>query len=564
MFTLAATLLGMLLAALDQTIVATAGPAIQRELHIEPSLYTWLTTSYLVASAVMTPVWGKLSDLFGRRRILVIGIVIFLGGSLLCGVSQNTWQLIGARIIQGFGSASLFTTAFAVIADIFSPRERGRYAGVFGAVFGLSSVIGPLVGGFITDAFSWHWCFLINLPVGAVALAVIGLKMPSLKPQEERTSRKIDVVGAAIFAGAVVPALVAASLAKVEVRPGDVGYLWSSPLIVGLVVAAVAFGALFVVVEKRVREPLIDMKLFSNRAFSIGVSATFIVGMTFLGAIVFLPLFMVNVVGASATGAGLTTVPLTFGIVIGNIASGQLSSRLGRYKFLIVGSLSILIVAFAVMSFTLSPNVTQAGMAARMILIGLGLGPSIPIFNLHIQTAVEPRQIGAATSVATLSRSLGSTLGIAIFGNIFGLALAHGIESRIAEATAHLPPATVAQMQAQMVSSSSAGEEGAPTTGAFDLAKAKQRISEGFAARRQALSAAGPEAAGQLAGLDAAESSALSTVEAVGAAFKQAFTDATARVYFVGIFFAVLGLLVTLLLPELPLRGGASTPPPIE
>lgn len=567
MFTMAATLLGMLLAALDQTIVSTAGPAIQRDLHIEASLYTWLTTSYLVASAVMTPVWGKLSDLFGRRRILVIGILIFLGGSLLCGVSQTTWQLIAARIIQGFGSASLFTTAFAVIADIFTPRERGRYAGVFGAVFGLSSVVGPLVGGFITDTLSWHWCFLINLPVGAVALAVIGLKMPSLKRQEEGGSKKIDVVGAVIFAGAVVPALVAASLAKVELRAGDVGYLWSSPIIIGLVIMAVVFGVLFVVVERKVSEPLIDMKLFGNRAFSLGVSASFIVGMAFLGAIVFLPLFMVNVVGASATGAGLTTVPLTFGIVFGNIFSGQVSSRLGRYKFLMLGSLGILVVAFAVMSFTLSPDVTQAGMAARMILIGLGLGPSIPMFNLHIQTSVEPRQIGAATSVATLSRSLGSTLGVAIFGNIFGLVLVNGIETRIADATAHLPPAAVAQLKSQMASAApaaAAGEEGAPTTGTFDVAAAKARIAEGFAARRQVLSGAGPEAAGQLAGLQAAEAEALKTVDAVSRAFKQAFTDATARVYFVGIFFALLGLVVTLVLPELPLRGGMPTPPPVE
>ena len=564
-FTLVATLLGMLLAALDQTIVSTAGPAIQRDLHIEASFYTWLTTSYLVSSAVMTPVWGKLSDLFGRRRILVIGILIFLAGSLLCGVSQSTAQLIGARVVQGIGSASLFTTAFAVIADIFTPRDRGRYAGVFGAVFGLSSVVGPLVGGFITDILSWHWCFLINLPVGAVALAVIGFKMPSLKPLQP-TSPKIDVLGAIIFAGAVVPALVAASLGKIELRPGDVGYLWNSPIIIGLAVMAVVFGVGFVAFEKRVEQPLIDMKLFSNRAFSVGVSASFIVGMACLGAIVFLPLFMVNVVGASATSAGLTTVPLTFGIVFGNIFSGQLSSRLGRYKFLIIGSLSILVLAFAIMSFTLSPDVTTWGMAARMILVGIGLGPSIPMFNLHIQTAVEPRQIGAATSVATLSRSLGSTLGVAIFGNIFGLVLAHGIETRIAEATAHLPPAAVAQMKAQMMSSApaAASEEGVPTTGTFDVVAAKSRISESFAARRQALSAAGPEAAGQLAGLQAAEQQAMGTVDAVGRAFKQAFTDATARVYFVAIFFAVLGLLVSLRLPELSLRGGPAPPPAHE
>lgn len=561
-FTMVGTLLGMLLAALDQTIVSTAGPAIQQDLHIEPSLYTWLTTSYLVASAVMTPVWGKLSDLFGRRRVLVVGIVIFLVGSLLCGVSQSTWQLLAARVVQGIGSASLFTTAFAVIADIFTPRERGRYAGIFGAVFGLSSVVGPLVGGFITDLLSWHWCFLINLPIGVVALGVIGAKMPSLKI-EQTGPRTVDVVGAVVFAFAIVPLLVAASLAKVELRPGDVGYLWSDPLIIGLVVCAVVFSVLFVVVEKRVQQPLIDMKLFSNRAFSIGVSASFVAGMAFLGAIVFLPLFMVNVVGASATRAGLTTVPLTFGIVFANIASGQLSSRLGRYRFLILGSSAVLIGAFALMSFTLSTDVTSLGMAGRMVLIGIGLGPAIPMFSLHIQSSVEPRQIGAATSVATLSRNLGSTLGVAIFGNIFGLALAHGIETRVSEATAHLPPAAIAQLKSQMAQTpATSGEEGAPATGTFDAAAARRRIAEGFAARRQALSAAGPEAAGQIAGLQAAETEALRTVDAVNAAFKQAFTDATARVYFVGIFFALLTLLIALFLPEVTLRGAAPGAPP--
>ncbi len=555
MLTLLGTLLGLLLAALDQTIVATAGPAIQRDLHIEASLYAWLTTSYLVASVVMTPVWGKLSDLFGRRRILVIGITIFVVGSILCGVSSNTEQLLAARVIQGIGSASLFTTAFSVIADIFEPRERGRYAGLFGAVFGLSSVAGPLVGGFITDNFGWHWCFLINLPVGVVALAVIIARMPALVQDFDEGRPSLDLAGAAVFALAVVPLLVAASLAKVELRPGDVGYLWSSPQIIGMVVATVVFGVLFLVVERRAASPLISLKLFENRSFSLGVVASFIVGMSFLGAIVFLPLFMVNVVGASATSAGLTTTPLTFGIVAGNIFSGQMSSRLGRYKIFIVGSLALLSVAFLIMTLTLSVDVTPVGMAGRMVLIGMGLGPSIPLFNLHIQMAVPPRQIGAATSLATLSRSLGSTLGIAVFGNIFGLSLAHNIEVNMAAATADVPPAFLAQFK-PAAPAGGAGEEGAPVTPTMDETTLIAKVHSGFEAQRAALVGDAPDVVARRQALDGAEAKATEVAKKVSLAFKTAFTDAVARIYGLAIIFSVLGLLLTLAMKELPMRGG--------
>lgn len=552
-FTLVGTLLGMLLAALDQTIVATAGPAIQQDLHIQPALYAWLTTSYLVASAVMTPIWGKLSDLFGRRRILVIGISIFLLGSVLCGVAQTTEQLIGARVIQGLGSASLFTTAFAVIADIFPPRERGRYAGLFGAVFGLSSVAGPLVGGFITDTLGWHWCFFINIPVGAVALFFILTRMPPLRPTQTTTRPSIDVVGAALFALGIVPLLIAASLARLEVRPGDVGLLWSSPPILAMVVSGVVFCATCLWWEGRAKEPIIDLTLFRTSAFSLGVAASFVVGMTFLGAIVFLPLFMVNVAGASATSAGLTTTPLTFGIVAGNILAGQLSSRVGRYKPLLLGSLAVLVTGFVVMSTTLSVDASAGGMAARMVLLGLGLGPSIPLFNLHIQMAVPPAKIGAATSLATLSRTLGSALGIAIFGNIFGLTLADRMELRLSAAMATLPPQVTASVQAMRPGASTGVSEDAPAARAFDEDTITARVKEGFAARR-----AGVTDTAVIAALDADEAAALDGVKRVSLAFKTAFTEAVARLYGVALGFALLGLLLSALLRELPLRGAAT------
>ncbi len=559
--TLLGVLLGLLLAALDQTIVATAGPAIQRDLHIEPALYAWLTTSYLVASVVMTPVWGKLSDLFGRRKILVTGIVIFIVGSILCGVSQSTGQLLTARVIQGIGSASLFTTAFSVIADLYVPRERGRYAGLFGGVFGLSSVAGPLVGGFITDTFGWHWCFLINLPVGLVALVVIATWMPALAPDDGTKRPPLDVLGALIFALAVVPFLAAASLAKIELRPGDVGYLWSSPQILVMAAMALVFFVAFLVVERRAASPLIDLKLFRSPPFSIGVAASFIVGMSFLGAIVFLPLFMVNVAGASATSAGLTTTPLTFGIVAGNIVAGQVSSRIGRYKGLLVGSLAILALSFLVMTLTLHIDVTPLGMAARMVLVGIGLGPSIPLFNLHIQMAVPPPQIGAATSLATLSRSLGSTLGIAIFGNLFGLSLAHNVEQNLREATAGAPAAVVAQLAAaaapQNESPAVGGDgEGVVVGSVPDEAAIVAALHASFEAQRAKLQGGSAEVNAARQALIDAEAVAVDVAHKVTLGFKQAFADAVARIYAIAIIFAVLGLVLAIALKELPLRGG--------
>ena len=442
-FTLIGVFLGVLLAALDQTIVATAGPSIQADLKIPASLFVWVTTAYIVASTVMVPIYGKLSDLFGRKLILLIGIGIFLTGSLLCGLSNDTWGIIAARAVQGLGSAALFTTALAVIADIFPPAERGKYSGLFGAVFGISSVVGPLVGGFLTDNFSWHWVFFVNLPVGALAVAFIVSKMPALNHGTSKPS--IDYAGAAALLTALIPLLLALSLGKTAVNPGDTGFLWGSAEIIGMFVLSAVSLVVFVLIEQRAKDPLVDMQLFANKTFSVANLAAFVIGMGFFGAIIFLPIFMQNVVGLSATASGFAGVPLVIGLVIGNILSGQLVSRFGRYKPLMLIGLVILTVGFAIAGFTLTPQSTFWEVFAKMIVLGLGLGPSIPLYTLAVQNAVSPEKIGVATSAATFFRSMGSTVGLAIFFSIFSNYLSQNLPSAITTATADLPAALKAQ-----------------------------------------------------------------------------------------------------------------------
>jgi EmrB/QacA subfamily drug resistance transporter len=433
-FTLTGVLLGMLLAALDQTIVATAGPAIQRDLGIPAALYAWLTTAYLVASTVMVPVYGKLSDVLGRKPILLVGVGIFLAGSLLCAMSRSPGGLIAARAVQGLGSAALFTSAFAVVADIFPPAVRGRYTGIFGGVWGLASVVGPFLGGLLTDRLSWHWVFLVNLPVGAVAIAFIALRMPRLRRPDAGPLR-IDLAGAVALAVAVVPLLFALSLGRAAHQPVAGGYPWGSWPILALFALATLGTVGFVLAERHAADPLLDPRLFRERAFAWGNAAVFTVNATFFAAIVFLPLFLVNVVGLSATRSGLTMTPLTLALVAGNVLSGQLVSRLGRYRAVMLVALGLLAVAYAVLGLTLDVHSTQLGITLKMILVGVALGPSIPLYTLAIQNAVPPRYIGVATASATFFRQMGGTVGVAVLGTVFASALGDGGHQAFAAAT---------------------------------------------------------------------------------------------------------------------------------
>jgi EmrB/QacA subfamily drug resistance transporter len=606
-FTLVGAFLGVLLAALDQTIVATAGPRIQSDLQIEASLFGWVTTAYLLSSTVMVPIYGKLSDIYGRKPILLIGIVIFLVGSVLCGLAPSAGFIILARGIQGLGSAALFTSALAIISDIFPPAERGKYAGLFGAVFGLSSVVGPLVGGFLTDNLSWHWVFFVNIPVGAVALSFIITKMPQLNLVQEKPS--IDYLGAALLILGTVPLLLALSFGKTEVRPGETGFLWGSFEIIGMFALSVVALVAFVMWERRARDPILDMSLFKNNSFTIGNVAAFVIGMGFLAAIVFLPIFMQNVVGLSATASGFAGLPLVLGLVIGNVASGQIVSRTGRYKPLMLGGLVIMAIGFAIAGFTLTPQSTFWEVFFKMVILGLGLGPSIPLYTLAIQNAVAPQKMGVATSSATFFRSMGSSVGLAIFFTVFASLLSQNLAPRLREVTKDLPP----QMQQQLASgpNGSLNAEGSSSL-SFDTEgvkrQAKAGVTQGFETQMKAITSvvqSGDAAAFQAlstderlpselrtnlarvpaqaistpqgqatvlaqieSGLERVQTATLETVSAtidrVGVAFKGVLTDSITFIYKLGILVAILAFFITLAMPEVPLRKTAGFQAPAE
>jgi EmrB/QacA subfamily drug resistance transporter len=414
-FTLAGVMVALLLGALDQTIVGTAMPRILQDLN-GFSLYTWVVTAYLLASTAMIPIYGKLSDLYGRKIIVLVGVILFLAGSVLSGQSRSMIELVVFRALQGLGSAGIFSTAFTVIADLFSPAERGRYQGLFGAVFGLASVIGPWLGGVLTDTLSWRWVFYVNMPVGLVALGFILFQMPPLKPKLDRKV-SIDWLGSVLLLVGIVPLLLALTLGGQE-------YPWSSAQILG----CFAIGALgmvaFFLVEKRAKEPIIPFDLFQNRTYVIGnISALLVAGVAFFGAIMFLPIYMVMVVGVSASAAGLTVMPLTLGLVVSSFVAGQLVSRTGKYKVILLIGTAIVFVGYLLM-LKLGVTTTRWDVTWRMIILGIGIGPSLPIYTLAIQNAVNPREVGAATSSSQFFRQIGSTVGVAVFGTILASVLA--------------------------------------------------------------------------------------------------------------------------------------------
>ncbi len=438
-------MLGMFLSALDQTIVSTALPTIAGDLHGLNHL-SWVVTAYLITSTISLPLWGKFGDLWGRKGFYQLSVVIFLGGSALSGLSQNMVELIMFRAIQGLGAGGLMVGSQAIVGDVIPPRERGRYMGYFGAVFGLSSVLGPLAGGWLTQHASWRWIFYLNLPIGAVALVVIaaGLHVP-----RHRVAHRIDWWGAALLSAAVVGLILITTW-------GGTQYAWSSPEIVILAIACVVLLAVFVPVERATAEPIISMGLFRNRTFSAASAVGFVIGLAMFGAIVFLPLYLQVVHGSSPTRSGLELLPMVLGMLTTFISSGQLVSRTGRYKvFPILGTA---ITALGLFLFAhLSAATPFSTTAIAMFVTGLGMGLVMQVLVVAVQNAVPHEQLGTATATATFFRSIGGAFGVSILGSVFDsrllsvlMAHASGQERRLLSAgslsanpsqISHLPPA---------------------------------------------------------------------------------------------------------------------------
>jgi EmrB/QacA subfamily drug resistance transporter len=417
---LAAILLTMFLSALDQTVVGTALPRIVTDLRGN-ELYTWVVTVYLLTATVSGPIYGKLSDQFGRRPMIMIGVSLFLIGSLLCGLSQEMWQLILFRGLQGVGAGAIFPISLAVIGDLFSPRERGKYQGLFGAVFALSSLLGPALGGFLTDTISWHWVFLVNLPLGILALFVLWRLLPSVSHPER--VRSIDYPGAAVFTAALVPFL----LGLTNAQTGE----WTDPQVGGLILLGLVLGAVFVWVESRAAEPILPLSLFRNRTVTASIIATFFITFGFFGAIIFIPRWFQFVAGSSATESGYQMLPLMVGVMGSSILSGYLVARTGRYKWMTAGAMAIGAVGIGLMT-NLRADTEITTLWIWMLVAGLGIGPSFAVFTIVVQSAVAPSMLGAATSALTFFRQVGGSVGLAIAGTVFGTALTDQLPQRMA------------------------------------------------------------------------------------------------------------------------------------
>ena len=403
-----AVMLGLFLGALDQTIVGPALPTIVTQLTGN-DYYVWAVTIYLLTSTISVPFWGKLSDLYGRKPMFMLGIVIFLVGSALSGLSQNMAMLIAFRGLQGVGAGSLFPVALSVIGDLFTPAERGKYQGLFGAVFGIAFITGPLVGGFLTEHVTWHWIFYVNIPIGLISLFFISRLLPTVK--NPRATRNFDILGGAIFTVAITFLLVGLT----NKQFGE----WSDTSVGGFILVGLIGVVLFILAETRAKEPIIPLDLFRNRTYTSSMISTFFASFAFFGAIIFLPRWFQVVQGFTPTNSGLAALPLVIGLISSSIVSGLIVARTGRYKWLIVGAILLMGAGTGLMT-QLTATTPLPIVWFWMFLAGLGVGPTFAVFTIVVQNAVPFRQLGVATSNLTFFRQIGGTVALAIVGTIFG------------------------------------------------------------------------------------------------------------------------------------------------
>jgi EmrB/QacA subfamily drug resistance transporter len=420
-------MLALLLAALDQTIVGTALPRIVAELN-GLDRYSWLITGYLVASTVVVPIAGKLGDLFGRKPFLIAGMIGFVAASALCGVAQDMSQLIVFRVLQGLFGGMLFASAFTVLGDIYTPAERARIQGLFGAVFGLSSIIGPVVGGFLTDNLGWRWVFYVNLPVGLLGVLVVTAFLPFVRTKA--SWRDIDFVGSAALAAGLIPVLVALSVAK------DQG--WTSVQVLGLLGFGVAMLVAFFMIEQRVKEPIVPFSLFKNRAFTVSMVVGFFAALGMFGMIIFVPLELQGVLGVSVTNSGLLLTPMMLGLIVSSVLTGQLIPRIKHYHYLGTIGIALMMVGLYLMAQTTTAT-SQVSITIDIVLVGLGLGVTMPLYINAVQSALPMRYLGVGTSQFQFWRNVGGTAGAAVLGTILAQRLPEAISTQIARV--NLPPA---------------------------------------------------------------------------------------------------------------------------
>jgi EmrB/QacA subfamily drug resistance transporter len=411
-----ALFLALWLAALDQTVVSTALPTMVGDLG-GLSYLSWVVTAYLLTSTVAGPLYGKFGDLYGRKIVLQVAISVFLVGSALCGLAQNMVQLIAFRALEGIGGGGLIVITIAVIGDLIPPRERGRYQGFFGAVFGVATIVGPLVGGFFVDHLSWRWIFYINLPTGILAMAVIAAVLPA---RSARRRHSVDYTGAILLTAALSAAILFTGL-------GGTTLPWGSPIMLGLAAAAVAATLGFIAVELRSREPILPMSLFANRNFAVASGVGLIVGLSLFGAVTFLPIYLQVVKGVSPTASGLLLMPMMLGMLVTSVISGRIISRFGRYKlFPILGTATMTFGLVALSLLALESHDWQTAIDA--LWLGLGMGMVMQVLIIAVQNSVDYEHLGVATSGTMLFRSLGGALGVALFGAIF----ANGLHAQLA------------------------------------------------------------------------------------------------------------------------------------
>ncbi len=506
---LGAILLAMFLFALDQTVVGTALPRIVTDLHGD-TLYTWAVTIYLLTSTVSGPIYGKLSDLFGRRPIIIWAVGLFLVSSVFAGLSQEMWQLILFRGLQGLGGGAVFPVALAVVADLYTPVERGKYLGLFGAVFGLSSLLGPGIGGFITDTFTWHWIFFVNVPIGLVSLVILWRLLPPIRRPD--AARNIDYLGAAAFTAAIAPFLIGLS----NKQTGQ----WADPAVGGLMLLGLAIGVVFVWIESRVAEPIVRLDLFRNSSFTISVASMFLAAFGFFGAIIFLPRWFQVVAGASATESGYNLLPILAALIISATASGQIVARTHHYKALIF--VAMLFLASGLFLLTnLRADTDRPNLWLWMIVAGLGIGPSFAVFTLVVQNTVAPQVIGVATASLTFFQQIGGTIGLTIAGTVLADRL-----------TAELPPRLLAA--------------GVPPPFLSQFGQGGQFDLTGTGDLGQRILAATPEAA---------RPQVQPLIHGIVQAVHESFSIAIAATFWVSIVAAIAAAVFVLFLREAPMRS---------